>query len=440
MDWSSFLKHLEKTNISPVLLSLLRQTSLLSFDAHICTIRCQNTGLRMFLESKKEEVRKFVTNHLNNPLIDVVFVVEQSEKHKKSLSLPLIDYGNEVEERARIAGLAPSHTFENFAVSISNQVAHAAALAVSENPGKIYNPLFLYGGVGVGKTHLSHAIANKIIQIDIKKRVLFSTSEEFTNDLIELIRRKSTNELRKKYRKLDVLIVDDVQFIAGKNYVQEEFYHTFNTLIRGGSQIILTSDRPPSEIDKLESRLRSRFSGGLTIDMQDPDFELRTAILLIKAKGRNVPIEIGAAKYIAQETTDTRELEGVLLRMYAKISDTKEVITQEFVVGELNKEGVSANINMVSPQEIMRLVCAFYDVRPSLIRGPSRKEELARVRQIIMYLLRIHLKLKFEEIAFLLRRKDHTTIMHGVDKITSLSLKDDVFHKELDRIVRSLSV
>ena len=331
------------------------------------------------------------------------------------------------------------YSFENFAVSPTNQVAYAAARAVAEEPGTAYNPLILYGGVGVGKTHLAQSVARAILEQDHDKKVVFCPGDQFTNELIESIREKSTQRFRHKYRKLDLLIIDDVQFIAGKNHVQEEFFHTFNHIISAAGQIILTSDRPPVVIKKLEDRLKSRFMGGLTVDMQAPDFELRCAILLIKAREKKIDIGIDEARVIAEQVTDSRALEGTILSIYAKTLNNGGAITldviEDFFEGSRRRAVAQRRI---TAHDIIEAVCSYYNIRKSHLKGPSRTENVAMARQVAMYLLRRELGLKYEEIAYALKRKDHTTIMHGYEKIAGLAARDPLFKQEIDRIINSL--
>jgi len=257
------------------------------------------------------------------------------------------------------------------------------------------------------------------------------------NDLIEAIRGKTTSKFRKKYRGLDVLIVDDIQFIAGKQTVQEEFFHTFNSIVAAHGQVILTSDRSPQEIGKLEDRLRSRFSGGLIVDIQQPDFELRTAILLIKARGKNIQIDINAAKMVAELIVDTRALEGTLLSLYARSLQSDKPINlslvEELITGKNEKKK-----EKLSPQHIMKTVCTFYDIKISHLKGPSRKSTVALARQIVMFLLRTELGMNLDEAAFLVNRRDHTTVLHAVNKIQSLKMKDPAFRDDFSVILRAL--
>lgn len=435
--WKQFILDFEQSNNAPVLIPLLKKTELLSFENDTAIITCENLGMRIFLESRKEEMESFFAGTYQQK-INISFTIKEKQKRAIEEEAPLLRYETQLIDIVRKSGLQPKYTFDNFAVSTTNQIAYAAALAVGDNPGQTYNPLFIYGGVGVGKTHLVQAIANKILMRDQTKRIFYCSSEEFTNDLVGLIRLKNTENLRQKYRSLDVLLVDDIQFIAGKNSTQEEFFHTFNSIIKRGGQIILTSDRPPKEIQKLEDRLRSRFSGGLILDIQPPDFELRTAILLIKAKERSIDIDIEAAKLIAEQVVDTRELEGKLLELYTKNLHKTERITVAEVSTDLVQRRNEIKVR-VTHQDVIRLVCSYYNIRPAQIKDQTRKDNIVLPRQIIMYILRNTLHLKLEEIAYILKRKDHTTILHGVEKITALGIKNPNFKEELDRIIQSIS-
>lgn len=446
INWKDFIAFLEKNHPSPVLIPLLKKTFISETVDNVVYIGCENLGLQIFLNSKKKEIEQSLCNFINNPELKIVYFIKEKDSKKSRDSkinnspnetISFLSYQNNKEEIVKKSGLQNKFNFTNFAVSSSNEIAYAAALSVADKPGLSYNPFYLYGGVGVGKTHLTQSIANKVLEKDLSKKILYCSSEEFTNDLIESIRGKNTLNFRKKYRNLDILIVDDIQFIAGKNAVQEEFFHTFNSIINNGGQIILTSDVPPKDINKLEDRLRSRFSGGLTIDIQNPDFELRTAILLIKAKERNIEIDFEAARIIAEKVGDTRELEGRLLELYSKVLKTEDKLSINNIKQEFTKkeEVIRSKLNS---HDVIKYVCSYYDIKTSQIKENTRKENIALPRQIIMYILRNTLKLKLEEIAFILKRKDHTTVIHGVDKITNLIIKNPTFKEEIDRIISSL--
>jgi len=434
--WKKFVSDFEKNSTSPILVPLLKKSVLSSFTENQAFIACENLGTKIILETKKKQLEEDFSYFLGRQ-VTITFFIKEKAKKTVSDEPPLFKYKQDKDSLVKNSGLQLNFTFNSFAVSSSNQFAYAAALSVAKNPSRSYNPLFVYGDVGVGKTHLVQAIANKILEDGSIKKVLYCPSEEFVNDLVELIRIKNTSSFRKKYRSLDVLLVDDIQFIAGKNAIQEEFFHTFNSIIRGGGQIILSSDRPPQEIKKLEDRLRSRFSGGLTVDIQKPDDELRTAILLIKAKERNIEIEAEAAGLIAEKITDTRELEGKLLEIYARCLKESGKITVDIIKDELSKKNKQA-ASQISPPEVIKYVCSYYQIKPSQIKDKDRRERIVLPRQIIMFILRNILKLNLEEVAFILKRKDHTTIIHGVDKITNLILKNPSFKEEVDTIINSL--
>ncbi|MBI2641717.1 chromosomal replication initiator protein DnaA [Candidatus Roizmanbacteria bacterium] len=435
--WTGFLKSLETNKKKiPVLYSLLKQLKPIELSENRIILGCHNQAFKFFLEKKVSEI-ELTLSAFTHKKMSVELVVIPSKKIPKEA--PLLSFQPSLEDVFYQAGLHAKYSFENFAVSTTNQVAFAAAQAVADNPGHSYNPLLFYGGVGVGKTHLAQSVARKVLQKDTSKKVFFCPGDQFTNELIEGIREKSTPRFRRKYRKLSLFIVDDVQFIAGKQTVQEEFFHTFNSVVSAGGQIILTSDRPPSEIKNLEDRLRSRFSGGLIVDIQPPDFELRTAILLIKAREKNIEIDIDAAKIIAEQITDTRGLEGTLLSLYAKILGQKEKIDLE-AVDLFFSQRQKTNSFRVLPQDVIKTVCSYYNVKQSHLRGPVRNESIVLPRQIVMYILRSHLKLKLEEIAFLLKRKDHTTVIHAVDKMSGLIIKNPTIKQEIDGIITSLGL
>ena len=323
----------------------------------------------------------------------------------------------------------PDYTFENMAVSSTNQLAFVSASTVAKNPGETYNPLFIYGPTGVGKTHLMQAIANAVYTKSPNKKILYTTSEEFTNEVVEAIRTNNTGNMKKKFRELDLLIIDDIQFVAGKEKIQEELFHTFNTLVDKAAQIVLSSDRPPAEIKQVEKRLLSRFSGGLTVDIQSPDFELRTAIILIKAKKYGVSLGMDLAKMIAQKTQDARGLEGLLLRVITQAQAENGEITEDLVssVLSLNKD---EKLNYFHPDEIIKNVCYFYKVKSTQLKSPKRDAFLVRPRQVAMFLLKRELGLSFVEIGNLLGGRDHTTIMHGVEKVDNL-LKNSLIKEDI---------
>ena len=318
------------------------------------------------------------------------------------------------------------YTFQTIAVSSSNQLAYVSASTVAKKIGHSYNPLFIYGPVGVGKTHLMQAIANEVYRNNPDKKIIYITSEEFTNEVVEAIRSNDTARMKRKFRSINLLIVDDVQFFAGKEKVQEELFHTFNILVDEGSQIVLSSDRPPSEIKKLEKRLSSRFAGGLTVDIGEPDFELKTAILLIKAKKYNIDLPIGLAKTIAESARDSRELEGLLIRVITVAKTTGHEINADLINRALNEPPGEKKF-FFRPDEVIKNICTYYNIKQTLIKGPKRDFYLVKARQIAMYILKKDLSLSFAEIGNILGGRDHTTIMHGVGKIEGLFLNKNLF-------------
>lgn len=445
MDWTGFLTFLQTHEHSKLLFHLFNDSRLEKMTDSECVVSVQNIGMKFYLDSKRAIVEQIIFEYFQKELSIQFVVLEKKSSSKKkevekATTPTLMDFQGDLDDKVRSSGLQPRFTFENFAVSPTNQMAHAAAQAAAKHPGVMYNPLFIYGGVGVGKTHLSQAVAHEILKSSPKKKALYCTSEQFTNDLVDAIRTKKTQYIRDKYRKLDILVVDDIQFIAGKTYVQEEFYHTFNTIVQQGGQIIMASDRPPKEIKALEDRLRSRFSGGLIIDMQKPDFELRAAIVLIKAAQRKIDIDMAAAQSIAEKITDSRELEGALLKLLSlSLTQTdSNKITEETASAQLQKES-EAQKARIHPNDIVRAVASYYEIKPAHIRGTSRKQNIAMARQVAMYLMRIKSKLNLDEVAFLLKRKDHTTVMHGVEKVKLLIMKDKAFKEHVETIYENIT-
>ncbi len=442
-SWTSLISNPDGLkNINPILYSLASQAKTIEETEDLIIVGCKNKPVITYLQSRigiLEGLLLQVTGHSKR----LEFVLDEGRTSKsKPKPSPLLEFAPSVDDYAVRAGISNKYTFENFAVSGTNQIAYSAASAVAEMPGHAYNPLFFYGGVGVGKTHLAQAVGRLILEKNTKARVVFCPGDHFTNELIESIREKTTPKFRRKYRQLDLLIVDDIQFIAGKNTVQEEFFHTFNSVVSGGGQIILTSDRPPQDIKSLEDRLRSRFSGGLIVDIQEPDFELRSAILLIKAKEKRIELTVDLARLIAEQVTDSRALEGTLLSIYARALSSGGVVDFDMIerfFQEANPVSRTHAKRRITPSDVIRAVSTFYDLRPAHLKGQTRASHVALPRQIAMYLLRRELGLKHQEIATFLKRRDHTTILYGVEKIDKLILDNPRVKDEIDRISQSLS-
>jgi len=313
-------------------------------------------------------------------------------------------------------GLNERYTFDNFIVGSGNELAYAACQAVAANPGTKYNPLFLYGGVGIGKTHLGQAVGNALLVIKPTARVVYITSEQFLQEFVDALRYKKISDFTNHYRTADVLIVDDVQFIGGKEKAQEEFFHTFNTLHQANKQVILTSDKPPRDISGLEDRLRSRFAGGMSIDMQTPDFETRCAILQIKASLHNITLPNDVTDYLATNVqTNIRELEGALNQLLAfcemrGLEPNLTIATSLMGSGQTRPKHISA-------RQIIERTAKYFQIPIEDLLGPKRDKDIVVPRQVAMYMLRSELHLSFPKIARELGRKDHTTAIHSIEKI-----------------------
>jgi chromosomal replication initiator protein len=332
--------------------------------------------------------------------------------------------------------LNPRYTFSTFIVGKSNQLAHAASLAVAERPGHVYNPLFFYGGVGLGKTHLLHAIGHAGEAAGLQ--VLYVTSEKFTNEIINAIRYQKTEEFRAKYRQIDILLVDDIQFIAGKESTEEEFFHTFNTLHSASKQIVVTSDRPPKAIHSLQDRLRSRFEWGLLADVQPPEYEHRLAILRSKASSLRFAVPDEVIEYIARpECSSVRELEGALNRVIAYATLHDAPLSMDLAARAL--EHIYSNevkhAATLTPTEVLEGVCKYYNVDIERLRGKQRDREIAWPRQVAMYLMRQETSASLLQIGSALGGRDHSTIMHGWEKVQAEAANNDRVRRELAAVL-----
>lgn len=332
--------------------------------------------------------------------------------------------------------LNPKYTFDTFVVGSSNELAYAACIGVSKNPGHKYNPLYLYGGVGLGKTHLMQAVGNAILKDDPTKRIEYITSEAFTNEFVDSIQHKTTTNFAKKFRNVDVLIIDDMQFLSGKEKTQEEFFHTFNALHQANKQIIISSDRQPRAIKFLDDRLRSRFEAGMTADVQSPDLETRTAILQKKAASQNFILPQPVATYMAENIKQNiRELEGALTQVIAVcevrgIEPTVPLVSQMLgsIIAKKPKK------SQVSPKTVIEKVASYYDLKSDDITGPKRGREIVVPRQIAMYIMRHELNLSFPKIAGACGGRDHTTAMHSIAKVEKQLESDETLREEVQMV------
>ncbi|HUQ85563.1 MAG TPA: chromosomal replication initiator protein DnaA [Candidatus Limnocylindrales bacterium] len=423
--WNSVLADIKPQVSDGKFGTLLKPTELLSLTDGLATISAPSPIIiNMLRERFLPEIKILLEKHSKIKDISIVFVPSAYQKKSKNTSTeepPLLSIDSEPIAKAQTSiGHLPrvraDFTFENFAVSGSNQLAFVSSTTVAKNPGKSYNPLFIYGPVGVGKTHLMNAIANEVYSNNPNRKIIYITSEEFTNEVVDAIRHNETAQMKRRFRSAQLLLIDDIQFIEGKEKVQEELFHTFNILIDGESQIVLSSDRPPHEIKKLEKRLSSRFAGGLSVDVGPPDFELKTAIILIKAKkyGHEIPMDV--AKLLADNAQDTRSLEGLLLRIITLSTTTDKEITLEMAeraIGGVTQE----RSKHIHPDDVINYVCEYYRIKTTQLKGPKRDAALVKARHVAMYILKNNLKLTLKDIGGLLGGRDHTTIMHGVEKV-----------------------
>ncbi|MBP8599124.1 MAG: chromosomal replication initiator protein DnaA [Selenomonas sp.] len=337
------------------------------------------------------------------------------------------------------ASLNPKYTFDTFVTGSSNRFAHAAAMAVAESPGKVYNPFFMYGGVGLGKTHLMHAIGNRVLHNHPEMRVLYVSSEQFTNEIIRSIQEGNAEKFRQKYRNIDVLLVDDIQFLSGKTSTQEEFFHTFNTLHDSQKQIILSSDRPPREVERLEDRLRSRFEWGLITDIQAPDLETRIAILKNKAQLDHFSVPNDVMVYIASRIdSNIRELEGALTRVVAYASLIKKPITTDLVAEALKDVFPNNKTKEITMEVIQEIVASYFKMKIEDMHAKKRTRSIAFPRQIAMYLCRELTDTSLPQIGNFFGGRDHTTVIHACDKINKEKDADMKLNAILNELIERI--
>lgn len=442
--WKSVIAELELTLSGGVYKTWFLNTGLESIEGGVATVYTSNPFVSKTIEERYYALLKQFLDKQTGENLSLVFVVSKKAEKKMldeevgPLFGPSFAKASKGEyfEAAKKASLRTDLTFETYAVSSLNQMAYAAAVAVSKNLGSAYNPLFIWGGVGVGKTHAMQAVGNAVLKKDPKKKVIFCMGEEFMNGIVAAIQNKSTIAFKEKYRTVDLLLVDDVQFLGGKESVQEEFFHTFNVIVRGGGQIVMTCDRKPREI-KIEDRLKSRFEAGLIVDIAKPDMELRSAIIRIKAKQRGVELPMEVAQFLASEYDNARAMEGALAKLMASSESKKLPISLRLAKDEVGKkeEGVKKS---VSPNEVIRVVSDYYGIKIALIKSEKRDRPISMPRQILMFLLHKKLGLTLMQTAEMLERKDHTTIMHGVGKIERLMIENIKLAGEVEEIKRKI--
>ena len=444
--WQGVLGEIEVTVSSSSFTAWFKNTKLEIISDKEISIIAPNIFARTQLEKRfhPQILEALSHNGINSPSIS--YHVESSNKkprinreitktESQESSAPLIL----PSKKSHASNLNPRYTFDNFIVGSSNDLAYAACQAVASHPGEKYNPLYLYGGSGLGKTHLMQAVGNEIIRKQPSARVLYITTETFVNEFLDSIRFKKKG-FSDKYRNVDVLIVDDMQFIAGKEKTQDEFFHTFNDLHQNNKQIIISSDKPPKSIPTLTDRLRSRFEWGMAIDIQMPDYETRCAIVKAKASLSGTELESGVVEYLAANfKTNIRELEGALNRLLAYAD------MQGFVPDVAAAESVLGDMKRVRPQhitakQIIDRTARYFNLDPKDMCSARRDKFIVQPRQIAMYLLRSELKMSFPKIAQELGRKDHTTAMHSVEKITKESLTNQLVREQINDVKDKLYV
>ncbi len=444
--WEAILGELELNLSKANFTTWFKNTFILQINEQEIVVAVPNAFTKAWLEKK---YHKYITEALKNvsekTFNKVSYVVETKEKittsldnEHKTLNQEISSNNNHVAINNKI-GLNPKYTFENFVVGKGNELARAACLAVAKKPGEVYNPLFIYGGVGLGKTHLMQAVGNYILNEQKNKKVLYVTSEKFTNDFIQLVQQGEAKKFKEKYRMVDVLLVDDIQFLAGKEQTQEEFFHTFNTLHQENKQIIISSDRPPKAIPALEQRLISRFEWGMIVDVNAPDLETRIAIIRSKMKEKNLSLSEEVVKIIATSVqNNVRELEGILNKIIAFHQLNNTPPTEDSVKNIISSLSSNIKRGHITPKKLIQTVAAYYDIETEGLIGNSRKKELVVPRQIVMYLMREELDASYPNIGQELGGRDHTTAMHACNKINKEVENDEKIARDIEMIKQRL--
>ncbi|HEV8670873.1 MAG TPA: chromosomal replication initiator protein DnaA [Candidatus Limnocylindria bacterium] len=422
-----------------------KDTAIVSEEDDVYCVGVPNAFAREWLENKYRQQVRDALRHLIGRTVDVRFVTLTAASVRTDR--PVASSGaaaggppassaaapaQERREGSAAALLNARYTFSTFVVGSNNRLAHAAALSVAERPGHSYNPLFIYGGSGLGKTHLMHAIGHAVISRHPKKRVAYATSEKFTNEFINSIRGQKSEEFRERYRRIDVLLIDDIQFLTGKEGTQEEFFHTFNAIHEEGKQIVLSSDRPPKAIERLEDRLRSRFEWGLIADISTPDLETRIAILRAKAEAQSVAVPPPVVDFLAQRiVSNIRELEGALTRIVAYATLSAVPVTTQLAQEMLQNILYNPRQKTLSPDRIVDTVARYYGVPAEQLRGKARDKQVVLPRQIAMYLMREETEAPLMRIGEALGGRDHSTVLHGCEKIEREMAENDDFRRDV---------
>jgi chromosomal replication initiator protein len=402
-------------------------------------VEAPNEFARDWLEGNYSQILAKIIHELTGAEMELKFVIPDAHTEDQETASTAINRKKAQQTENYQTMLNPKYTFDTFVIGSGNRFAHAASLAVAEAPAKAYNPLFIYGGVGLGKTHLMHAIGHYILEHNPSAKVVYISSEKFTNEFINAIRDNRADDFRNKYRNVDILLIDDIQFLAGKESTQEEFFHTFNTLHEESKQIVISSDRPPKEIPTLEDRLRSRFEWGLITDITPPDLETRIAILRKKAKAEGLDIPNEVMIYIANQIdSNIRELEGALIRVVAYSSLENKDITAELAAEALKDIIPASKPNVLTIQDIQKAVGEYFGLKLEDFKAKKRTKSVAFPRQIAMYLARELTDFSLPKIGEEFGGRDHTTVIHAHEKISKLIQEDPLFLKQLEEIKNKL--
>ncbi|MDD3002880.1 MAG: chromosomal replication initiator protein DnaA [Candidatus Shapirobacteria bacterium] len=422
--WKNTQEELKITLAPAIFQTFVLKTQLISLENNLAVIGCPNTYSVDFNKKRHYDIIKNALDNQTKNNNTLNFIVQENLKpdFDNTNNTPLFSYS---PNKINNSSLHPKYTFENLIVGNSNNFAFAAAQGIVKNPGLSYNPFFIWGGVGVGKTHLMQAIGHELLKNNPDLKIKYFSAETFGNELVIALKTKNMNQFKEKYRNLDCILVDDIQFIAGKEYTQQEFFHTFNALHMNGKQVILTSDRKPSEIDHLEDRLVSRFMGGLTVDIQLPDYEMRIAIISQKIEEKGISITPEAVEFLANNTeSNIREIEGKLQQIAVQslsqqIGEIDLSFVQNFFNPSKNSTIYDQRSTQLTSRHIISVCAKHFNIKTSDLCGKSRKKELVNARHITAYLLLTQINLPLEEVGHLLGGRDHTSIMHARDKITN---------------------
>jgi chromosomal replication initiator protein len=442
--WQSCLGALENRFTKPIFETWIKPMRVTRMTPDEITLTVQNAFAKDWAENRlKSTILGTLTEIMGAPM-NVRFViddaVDQGTGQAAQPATETTSTPEPVTDDFRLTGLTDRYTFEQFVVGATNRFAHAAAQAVADSPARAYNPLFIYGAVGLGKTHLMHAIGHRVIMSDPKARVVYVSSETFTNEFITAIKNNQTVEFRNRYRTVDVLLIDDIQFLEGKEQTQEEFFHTFNTLHEASKQLVISSDRPPKDIQTLENRLRSRFEWGLLTDIQQPDLETREAILRKKAESDHIDVPHEVTSYIAKIIpSNIRQLEGALIKLTAYASLYKKPITVELATEVLRNEIQEVPLRKVTIALIKEKVARFHGITLKELEGQRRDHRLTVPRQIAMYLACDLTNASLPQIAREFGKKDHTTVMYARNKVKDQMEHDPEFRSKLKSVVATIS-